>query len=61
MNTIGTDILLGFDVGPLTIRAVAVSHWFLPFDTVPLPGLPSWASVKNEVLSPSGTKYLMVA
>ena len=43
-------------MGPVTVGVEAVSDCCLPLDPLPLPGLPDWGSVGEEVLSPSGTR-----
>ena len=54
--TFVADVQFGLHVGPLTIREQAVSDSCLPFALLPLLGLPGWASVGEEVLSPDGTR-----
>ena len=43
-------------MGPLTIGEGAGSDSRLPLDPFHLAGLPGWASVGEEVLSPAGTR-----
>lgn len=51
------DVQLGCRMGPLTIGAGAVSCFCaLLLDSLPLPGLPGWTSVEEEVFSPAGTR-----